>query len=422
MAFAHTPDASITDAAPSAVEELKRGWRPLVACSIGIGLGLSPIPAYTAGIFASALEQDIGWPRSQILVTLTFIPVALISLGAIVGRLADRIGARKVAICSTIGLSLSFVLLATISRTIGHFYAAWGCLAVVSLGTLPTTYARVITGWFDRARGLALGIALAGTGVTGVLAPFYLNWVIGAYGWRVGYLAYGALPLVIALPVLIAWLKEPERASQAARASEAAGASVRAALHDYRFWALALAALGLAAGTSGLMPNLVPLLSEHGISKQSATTVMAAMAISVTGGRLLSGVLLDRLRAPFVALIVVTPAVLALAALAQPGIELTTGIACGVTIGLVAGAEFDLVAYLIGRYFGRRHFSELYSIQYAIFGLGAGFAPAVYGGLRDRMGSYDMTIVTSAVLFVCSIAAFFTLGRYPAHGDAIFAE
>jgi MFS family permease len=407
----------MSHAAPSALDELKRGWRPLVACSIGIGLGLSPIPAYTAGIFATALEQDIGWPRSQILVPLMFIPVALVLLGAMVGRLADRIGARKVAICSTIGLSLSFVLLATMSRTIAHFYAAWACLAVFSLGTLPTTYARVITGWFDKARGLALGIALAGTGLTGALAPFYLNWVIGAYGWRIGYLAYGALPLVIALPILIVWLKERPRSPAEAQTPAAEGVSVRTALHDYRFWALAFAALGLAAGTSGLMPNLVPLLGEYGLSKEAATSVTAAMAISVTGGRLLSGVLLDRVWAPLVALILVVPAMLALSLLSQPGGGMLTGIACGITIGLVAGAEFDLVAYLVGRYFGRLHFSELYSIQYAVFGLGAGFAPAIYGGLRDHMGSYGVTIVTSAVLFFCSVAALFTLGRYPNRGD-----
>ena len=125
MTFADTAEAWVPDAGPSALDELKRGWRPLVACSVGIGLGLSPIPAYTAGIFAMALEQDIGWSRSQILVPLMFIPVALVVLGAVVGRLADRIGARKVAICSTIGLSLSFVLLATMSRNIAHFYAAW---------------------------------------------------------------------------------------------------------------------------------------------------------------------------------------------------------------------------------------------------------------------------------------------------------
>jgi len=245
------------------------------------------------------------------------------------------------------------------------------------------------------------------------LAPFFLNWVIGNYGWRIGYLAYGALPLVIALPILVAWLEEPALSPQAARTPAAEGVEVRDALRDYRFWALAFAALGLAGGTSGLIPNLVPLLGEYGLSKEVAIHVTAAMAISVTGGRLLSGILLDRLWAPLVAIILVVPAMIALGLLSQPGAGLPTGIACGVTIGLVAGAEFDIVAYLVGRYFGRRHFSELYSIQYAVFGLGAGFAPAIYGLLRDHTGSYHGAIITSAALFVCSLAALFTLGRYP---------
>lgn len=400
-------------AAPSALDELKRGWRPLIACSVGIGLGLSPVPAYTAGIFATALQKDIGWTRGEILTSLMFIPVALLLLGSSVGRLVDRIGARKVAITSTIGLSFSFLLLAMIGHNIAHFYAAWICLAIVSLGTLPTTYARVINGWFDKARGLALGLSLAGTGITGAFAPFYLNWVIGSYGWRIGYLAYGALPLCIALPILLLWLREAPEIARSEAAPAADGVTVREALHDYRFWVMAFAALGLAAGTSGLMPNLIPLLTDRGYSLATASRVMAALALSVTGGRLLSGVLLDRLWAPLVCTILVVPAVIALALLAQPGMNHAVSTGAAITLGLVAGAEFDLVAYLVGRYFGRRHFSELYGIQYAFFGMGAGFAPACYGVLRDHLGSYEAVIWVSAGLFVCATAALFTLGRYP---------
>jgi MFS family permease len=401
-------------AAPSRLEELRRGWRPLLASSVGIGLGLSPIPPFTSGIFATALHAEFGWTRGQILGALMIVPFVLVLLGPVVGRLADRVGARKVAIGSTIGLSAALLILSTTSSNILSFYFGWGCLAVFSLGTLPVTYARVINSWFDRARGIALGIALAATGLTGALVPFYLNWLIGSFGWRVGYLGFAALPVCIALPFLVAWLKEAPVARVEAVAKPALeGETVKAALRHYRFWVIAAASLALSVGTSGLIPNFFPMLVDRGFTPAAATSALAALAISVTLGRLASGVLLDRLWAPIVAIVLVVPAILALAVIATPGLNGTTVAAAVVTMGLVAGAEFDLVAYMTGRYFGQRHFSEIYAIQYSIFGLGAGFAPAGYGVLRDQAGSYTPGLLLSVLLFVAAIVMLLTLGRYP---------
>lgn len=394
--------------------ELKRGWRPLVACAVGTGLGLSPIPAYTAGIFASALQKEYGWPRGEILFGVIFVTAALLILGSSVGRLIDRIGPRKVAIASTVGLSVSLMALSAISANILTFYGGWLFLALVSLGTLPMTYAKVITGWFEHARGLALGITLASTGISGALFPFYLNMLIDGPGWRVAYIGLGALPLLIAVPVLLLWLREAPAGEGPTAAMEADGLTVREALRQYRFWAAAIAALCVGAGTGGLMPNLLPLLTESGLTAGAATRALAVLAISVTVGRLLCGYMLDRLWAPLVGVILIIPATIAAIVLTLPGLGLPVSMIAIAAIGLIAGAEFDLVAYMTGRYFGRRHFSELYGIQYAIFGLGAGAAPASYGAIRDALGSYQPVLLISAAFFAASAAILMTLGRYPA--------
>ena len=342
--------------------------------------------------------------------------VALVLLGSTVGRLVDRIGARPVAIGSTIALGLCLAALASINSSITSFYAIWGVMAVFALGTLPVTYAKVVTGWFDRARGLALGIALASTGITGALYPIYLSSLIEKFGWRMAYVGLGLLPLVIALPILLLWLRE--RTAPIAKADGAAklavsGLSVREALKRYRFWASAVAAMGLGAGTGGLMPNLFPMLTENGMPAAVASQALAVLALSVTAGRLLSGFMLDRIWAPLVALLLVAPATAGVLVLTMPGIGLVTAMLAVGIVGLVAGAEFDLVAYITGRYFGQRHFSELYGIQYAIFGLGSGTAPAIYGTIRDWSGTYDPALYLSIGLLAGSVALLFTLGRYP---------
>jgi len=400
----------------SGFDEFRRAWKPLVASALGMGLGLSPIPPYSSGIMAKALEAEFGWGRGDILGVLMLVPVALLLLGRYVGRLVDKVGPRKVAITSTIALALGQLLIALIGTSLVGFYIGWGIMAVVALGTLPMTYLKVINGWFIEARGLALGLSLACTGLAGAVFPFVLTGMIERFGWRGGYVGLAAMPLLIAVPILIAWLREPDVGDDrpaAARAAENAGLEVATALRSYRFWAIALGSLMLAFGISGLLPNLFPLLTDRGVSSAAASSALAALALSVTGGRILSGFLLDRLWAPVVCAILVIPAMAALVLLSNPGMTGSIMVASVVTLGLVAGAEFDLVAFMTARYFGQRHFSELYGMQYAAFGMGAGFAPAAYGALYDRFGNYEIVIYLSIGLLAAAVAINFTLGRYP---------
>jgi MFS family permease len=109
----------------------------------------------------------------------------------------------------------------------------------------------------------------------------------------------------------------------------------------------------------------------------------------------------------------VLPAVIALSLLASPNISGQVMVGAVVTLGLVAGAEFDLIAFMTSRYFGQRHFSEIYGMQYAAFGLGAGFAPATFGAIHDHLGSYSPVIGLSITLLLVGTALNFALGRYP---------
>lgn len=402
----------------SGIDEFRRAWRPLVASSIGLGLGLSPIPPYASGIMASALQSQFGWARADILGTLMIVPFALLLLGRYVGRLVDKVGARKVALYSTAGLGFAQLLIAVIGTSLPGFYIGWGIMAVIALGTLPMTYAKVINGWFVRSRGMALGVSLAATGLTGAFLPFALTSALAAFGWRGGYVVLAALPLLIAVPVLLAWLREAPATASAMQDAPVFGLTVREALRNYRFWTLAAASLALAFGVSGLLPNLYPLLLERGLAPPIVTKALAALALSVTGGRILSGFLLDRLWAPLVCAILVLPAVIALTLLASPNISGQVMVGAVVTLGLVAGAEFDLIAFMTSRYFGQRHFSEIYGMQYAAFGLGAGFAPATFGAIHDHLGSYSPVIGLSITLLLVGTALNFALGRYPRFSGA----
>jgi len=404
--------------------EFSRGWKPLLAASIGVGLGLSPMPAFTSGIFGLALEHQYGWSRSAVLLGSALLMISILLFGPYVGRLTDRVGARPVAIWSTVGLGVSTMALSLVTHEIWTYYLLFGLMTVVSLGTLPITYARVVNTWFFRQRGLALGISLCTTGIAGMLLPVYVQTLIGHFGWRVAYIGLGLLPLVVTLPCILLLLPRVEpvlgpddaQPGRQPAASGIEGVATREALGDRRYWIMALSVLIVGLGVGGTVVNLVPLLIDHGLTPLHAASLFGSYGLSVIVGRILSGWLLDRFWAPAVGCgFLLSPAIGAF--LLADGGQATALLAAAIfLVGLASGAEFDLMAYLLSRYFGRRHFSALYAGQYAAFALGAGTAPSIFGAVHDRLHTYTPILHLSAGLFVVAALALLALGRYPRLG------
>jgi MFS family permease len=410
-----TNSAPATSAAPAEGQgEYARGWKALVASAMGIGLGMSPLPVFTAGIFAVALQHQFGWSRGGIMAAVFLQTVSLFVIGPPLGRLTDRIGARPVAIASTIGLGLSTAAFSLTTSNIWSFYAIYAVMSAVSVGTMPTTFAKVVSQWFDRRRGMALGLALCTTGIAGILLPLYVQSLIGWIGWRGAYVGLGLLPLVITLPCLLAFLPAGGPIVTTTLSPAATGMSVSEAVRRPRYWLLA--ALGLAAGIalSGIVNSLVPLLVDRGFTPGHAARLFSIYGLFLILGRITSGWLLDRFWAPVIGAIFLAAACAGSILLQHGGQNIALLIPAVMLIALSSGAEFDLCAYLTGRYFGARNFASLYAIQYAFFGLGAGIAPALFGHIHDSQGSYGAALLLAAALFAGSAVAILGLGRYPA--------
>ena len=396
------------------LQEFRKGWRPLVASCVGLALGLSPHSAYTIGMIAGPLGEDLGWSRSSVLGATMAATVAVILLGSSIGRLVDRVGVRRVALWSTVGVAVGLLLLATTARAnVTAFYGLWGLLTALGLGTLPMTYAKIATQWFNRSRGLALGLMLASTGIAGAIYPFYIDWWIGIAGWRGAFIGLAILPLVISLPLQYRWLFEAKASEVPADGGDAIGLTLGQAVRRYRFWAAALAAMLLNAASGGLLTNFLPLLTEAGLAHGQALQALSVLALSITGGRLICGFMLDRLWAPVAALALIVPAIAGAFILTTDAIHPVVAVGCVMLVGLITGAEFDLMAFITGRYFGRRHYSEIFGLQFAIFAIGSGAAPILFGFVREQTGNYDTLLILSSAMLAGAALLFFTLGRYP---------
>lgn len=404
--------------------EFKRGWRSLLAAAIGTGAGVTGLAFYSFGVFIIPLVDAFGWSRGEISSAASFLILGTALTAPVVGGLVDRFGARRVGLLSMLAGGIGFAAMTTINDSLALFYAAWFVLAVVGGGTTPVVWTRTVNLWFDKSRGLALGVALAGSGLASFFAPPTLTWVISRYGWQGGYLAMGGFLLLVAMPLIALLLKEhppviDPTASAATTTTQSPvviadkpipGVDFAEALRHPVFWKIASCFFLVSGVISALIINLIPLLVDRGLDRMRAASIAGLMGISVLTGRILIGFLLDRCSAALVATVVLAVCALGCFVLYLPEIPTWLIILSVLAIGLAAAAEVDLVAYLSSRYFGLRAYGRIYGWQLTSFYLGAALSPVLTGMAYDRLQSYGPILFSSAAGLILGALILLTLG------------
>jgi MFS family permease len=404
--------------------EFRRGWPIVIVAAVGLACGLSALPIYSLGVFTKPLGEAFGWSRAEVQSIYTWMTIGNLVASPALGWLIDRHGVRLVCIFSLIGQALGFVALGVAGDTLLSFYAIGFITAVIGVGTVPITWTRVIVDWFDRGRGRALGLALAGTGVSAAFIPSYTTWLLQEFGWRMAYVGLGALPIVLALPLSLWLLRDRTTGAgtaTAVRARAAANAEptiadveFKTAVTGYRFWAMNTAFFLIGASVAGLIAHLIPMLTDGGLAPATAAQIAGVIGIAVIVGRIGTGYLIDRFWAPGVGLILLCLPILSCLLLASGVGGVPGALLAALLIGLAAGAEFDLMSFLVSRYFGQRRYGIIYSCLYAIFKLSAGIGAPVFGYAYDTTGSYTMILFSAIAALLAGSILLLCLGPYPA--------
>jgi len=378
-----------------------REWRDnagLVAAShVGIAFSVAALGfTYSIGPFVRPLTAEFGWSRQDIFLAQTMTTLVIVLMSPVVGWIADRHGVRRMVLVSQALFGCGLLVLGFGTHSLTSFYALYLLLALVGAGTIGIGFARLISQRFDAQRGLALGIANAGSGLCGFIAPIYATWAIGEFGWRGGYAALAALPLLVALPLSWRYLHDGPRpapaAAAAARPSDEPGVTFREALADRRFWFMAVGIFVCSGMMTAFIASIVPMLQEAGLPDASAARAAATFGIAVVVGRVAVGWLIDRHFAPLVGALLVIPAGLAVLALNLPAPPLALAVGVVFLAGLAAGAEVDLMAYLTARYFGLREYGRIFAAQYMAFALGPGVMLPWVARARDLSDDYGTAL------------------------------
>ena len=399
------------------------GWWVVLTAAFGLMLGTAPIISYSFGVFFKPLSLSLHAGRGATSLAFTLHNlVGAVSIAA-TGRLIDRYGARRVIVPFTLIFGVLLLCAEAVSGSLWQLYLFYLALGAVSCGTGPVPYSNVVSHWFDRRRGLALGSMMLGLGVGAILMPPLAGRLIGSFGWRRAYAMLGAAVLIISIPFVLAFLKEtpeelglfPDGAAHdeahPPRADREAGMSWHEASRSRAFWVMFSAFTLVAVSVGGCLIHLAPILSDRGSSAVAASLASSVLGIALLIGRVSSGYLLDRFFGPHVAASFFAAAAAGIALLSATRAQ-EFAFAAAFLIGLGLGAEIDIMGYLTGRYFGLRSFGEIYGYMVASFAAAGGFGAYLMGAGFDLTRSYVLPLTGFLLAMIVSVLLMTRLGPY----------
>jgi len=378
---------------------MNRSWEPsgvVVACTVGNAVSITPMVYTVFGLFLIPISAEFAWPRSVVSLVLFIVAVAGAASFPIVGRLIDRLGGRRVILFGNVAFALSVACVSLIEASRFQLYAAYALVGVA--GAIPSSvmFTKVIAGWFDRNRGLFLGVAGGlGNGLGAALSPLFVNFLIVSYGWRGAYQGIALAILLIGFPVLLLLLRDPGKPKSRDAdpgGAHAEGKTLAQARSTRAFWII-LAAIALGAGClTAVFAHVVPMLLDRGLDSARATAVLATFSLVTAGWQIAVGYLLDRIPRPWIA------APFYLAALAGLILFESTSsypqlILAGALMGIGLGTEYGVLPYFLSRYFGVRHYGAISGTMYSVIVLTQGVTPFLMDLVFDLSGSYDAALI-----------------------------
>ncbi len=395
--------------------EWRQHWKLPVAAMLGYSMvGLQ---SFAFGPFIGSLKSEFGWSMTQALIGLSLSAFVSIFLSTVAGILVDRFGPRRVGLAGLFIMSGSFALLGSAGGGLVNWLLLWSLVAVGVVMVQSNVWTSAVVTRFDRARGLAMAVALSGGGLSAAIAPLLATIMIKSLGWRWGFVGLSACWLGFCLPPVLLYFRGSRdglpnhRRHHQVHVPAPTGLSFREGLRTRTFAALLISFAAFSFYSSVMAPNLVPLLKEHGLDPIAAAAVASVMGIAGVLSRLVVGFLLDRFPASIIGLITqVLPVIGCSILLSANPTVLLLAIAI-VTFGIATGAEMDVALYLASRRFGLRSFSALFGAIMACGAASATVAPLAAGLVHDLTGSYDGILAAVMAMMTMGAIAIASTGR-----------
>lgn len=400
------------------------GWR-MVAVAFFVDFIAVGFFFYSYGVFFKAIAAEFGDSRLGVSLGLTVTSTVGALVAPIVGNALDRYPLKRIIACGSVSMALGFLALSQVQTQL-QFYLALGLFigfGASAMGGLAT--AKLVTNWFNKRRGTALGIAATGISVSGVIMPFVSAAIIEAYGWRQGFLVYAFFTAFIVVPIVLRLvISSPEEVGlqpDGAMAKWGANekppkvakpdSSTGSVLRERNFWVLVAIIALLFCCQSGTLIHMVPRLTDAGYALSTASLVMSVCAGFGVLGKLSFGWIGDQWTARSALWLTIASQIIGQLLMFQ---EQNLIVFCigAAFFGYGMGGVVPLQSTIVGKVFGRAKFGKALGLMRpAMFPIQIIGVPLA-GWVFDTTGHYTPAFITFVVLY-CIAAIVVSTFRQP---------
>lgn len=346
-----------------------------------VGIALWGLPFY----YDFMLKQ-FGWSRAQV-TSGNAISKLIVgpAFGFVAGWIVDRYGPRRLMLAGILMAGAALVGLGSIS-TLGMFYVfyVFNALGYVCGGPLPNQV--LLSRWFDRSRGKAMGIAYLGIGFGGAAAPLLSFELVRYFGWQTALRGLGILVFAVAFPLA---LLVKDQSPSAGAVGKIAVPEAAEAFKAPSFYLLAIGSMCSIAAVSGTQQNLKLFLSldRHYSQGEAARVLSLVLAFSIAG-RLLMGWLADRISKKHVMLIIYLLVAIAIPFLFPVHARYPMYFFAAI-FGVALGGDYMIIPLMTAEIFGVKILGKLMGVILTADGVAEAVAPWLISRLRDSSGSYS---------------------------------
>ena len=379
------------------------GWIIVLCCTLLMAVGTG-IFVNCVGIFVKPVCEDLGFERGTFTLYTTITSVLSMLAMLVFGELYRK-NPRRIRLYIAIGgLTGCLVFFGySLSSKLWHFYtlsAIYGCVATTLAGISVTT---LVNNWFVDKRGLATGLAFAGSGVSAAIMTPVLTTVVTDYGWRMGYRTMSLVSFIILIPAMLLIRLEPsdkgllpygvtphpsEEDKQSIPVIEQTGLTRAQAVKTSSFYFQSIGIFCLSLAGMGISNHAISYFTDIGYSPLTASTAMSLVMTIMIGAKILLGAVFDKIGSVRSAILTGLCMIASTLSIRFAGAGAFMPYVFSVCFGFGYSTLTVPYSYLIGQNFGTREFSSIYSLICTLGSLGGGIAATLTGMLYDRLGSY----------------------------------
>lgn len=394
------------------------GWW-IVLASLLCTLLFSGVGFFSFTFFVTPLQDEFGWSRGVVMAGFAVWSLVVAAASPLVGKMVDRYGVKLVISLGAFISGLGLALLSMMS-SLWHFYVLYGILGVglAAMGPIPAT--GVVSNWFKRHRGIAIGIASTGIGGGGFLLAPLVGYLIGSFGWRTTYLVLGALIWILVIPATLLVMKtkpsDMELLPFGAEAAEKAcdkehpahgTAAPPKPLASLSFWLISFTYFASGFAIVGILQNQAPYLEDIGVSLGMAATVIGSFGLMSAIGKIIFGLLCDRISAKYASAIGITLQTIGLIILMR--ISPSTGVGMlwlyAIVLGFGSGSWLPTMSVLVSSNFGLTSYGAVFGMVNLVHYVGTAIGPLMAAFIYDATSTYYWSFTVFLVLYLTAIPA-----------------